>query len=508
MEFCNEQSLREAINALNEASPFANELYGNIFRRPEDFKELKSYVCRLCSDSTHHAVKNYINDYIHKMQELQLSSIKKTAKKESSISVAFFCPTKAFRNQFGDLPKRLIEKGYTVLYLYGETHNDSFESHATSYLVGGELIAELNFIDCFCVASIMDCLPRVSKKILFDHLSFAAFLPYTNDLQDKTPRYEDLVNYYTHTTAFFRLFDVFIVPSKPFKVDAIQRGRFFGLNELEKTNKINNKKHKYANMFLNNLNPESVRDKHIIVEGGYPKLDYFFNANSKKDNTEDIIVYAPTHNNQAHIDTWLPYISVNEEGANILRSLAEEFPDYKIIFKPHIDESKSLIDWIMNHVADFKNISIDLSGSNYELLYEKTRIIVSDFSSTAYTFAAATGRPVIFYSRNEKLVSLLESKKGLRDTYCKHREDVGVVVSSIDDLGLTARKLIDNMSNYRAKIDRFRQRYFYNIGNSSEYIADNFEKILQKKHIDSWVLFESKNNSLFEKVKSFLNLKV
>ena len=354
----------------------------------------------------------------------------------------------------------------------------------------------------------MDCLPRESKKIIFDHLSFAAFSPYITDFRDKPPGYEDLVNYYTHATAFFRLFDGFIVPSTPFKDDAIQRGRFFGLNELEKTNKIKNKKHKYANTFLNNLNPESVRDKHIIVEGGYPKLDYFFNAYSEKDNTEDIIVYAPTHNIQGHIDAWLPYISVNEEGANILTSLAEEFPEYKIIFKPHIDESKSLIDSIMNHAAEFKNISLDLSGSNYELLYEKTRIIVSDFSSTAYTFAAATGRPVIFYSRNENLVSLLETKKGKQDTYCKHREEVGEVVTSLDDLGLTARKLIDNMPDYHAKIDRFRKRYFYNIGNSAEYIADNFDKILQRKPMDSWVLFKSENNSLFDKVKGFLNLRV
>ena len=77
MKSYDEQSVKKAIDALNTASPFANELYGNINRRPEDVEGLKSYVGRLCSDRPHQPVNACINDYIHKMQEVQLSSIKK-----------------------------------------------------------------------------------------------------------------------------------------------------------------------------------------------------------------------------------------------------------------------------------------------------------------------------------------------------------------------------------------------------------------------------------------------
>ena len=82
-------------------------------------------------------------------------------------SIAFFCPTKSFRKQFGEAPRLLRESGHPVLHLYSEQCNDAFEQEPGAFRVWGDMVNQMDFIDVFVVPTIMNCLPPRSKKVLF-----------------------------------------------------------------------------------------------------------------------------------------------------------------------------------------------------------------------------------------------------------------------------------------------------------------------------------------------------
>ena len=88
-------------------------------------------------------------------------------------SIAFYCPTKSFRKQFGETSKLLSEAGYSVIHLFGEKIDDEFEKAPNAFQVCGYMTSLMGFIDVFIVPTVIDCLPPKSKKILFYHISFA-----------------------------------------------------------------------------------------------------------------------------------------------------------------------------------------------------------------------------------------------------------------------------------------------------------------------------------------------
>ena len=73
------------------------------------------------------------------------------------------------------------------------------------------------------------------------------------------------------------------------------------------------------------------------------------------------------------------------------------FSDMKIVFKPYRDENPEIVTRIYTECQHLSNFSMDESGSDYWELYSRAKLLVSDFSSTAYTFALGMGRPVVFF---------------------------------------------------------------------------------------------------------------
>ena len=232
-----------------------------------------------------------VSNWLDILSIMQIKNIYQTA--HGQPSVAFFCPTKGFRNQFAEIPKLLEDRGITVLYLYGEKHNDEFEKHENSFCVGGDVILKnLGFIDVFCVASTMDCLPHKSKKILFNHISFADFTP--NKKQGYCPSSDNITEIYEnygYLTAFFPLFDYYFVPSKVYSKQFQEEKNFF-----RQCSAVNATKPDWLrNFFLERLPAEAVNLNPEIVEIGYPKFDYVkLKEHERACNKEKIIIYAPT----------------------------------------------------------------------------------------------------------------------------------------------------------------------------------------------------------------------
>ena len=448
------------------------------------------------------AFETHGNEFIDYLTRVQISMMKDRISPGAK-SVAFFCPTRAFRGHFGQIPELLERLGYAVFYFYGEQHDDDFEAHPTSFFIGGNMVTRLDFIDAFIVSSIMDCLPEQSKKILLDHLSFAVFTPtemnnhrisaaISSDTNGGPKSYDDLVDIYTHAVAFFPLFDGFIVPTKITLDMAEARAEFFGGQRIGDAHAPcpAHPASADAEILLAGHSGKRLPSRQFIIPGGYPKLDSNIRTASRKAAPEKIITYAPTPNvTQAIKGAWLDFMSINHSGGAIVTGLAEAFPDYKIVFKPYADEFPEVVEAVVEAGRSYPNFSLDESGSQYLELYSNTAVLVSDLSSTAFSFSMMTLRPVLFYSVNEaKLLDLVATKGG--DSYCESREKIGMIATSISEMIEHIRYMLANLPDFAERIGNVRAENCYNVGCSEEYIANNLYSFFEEKTRPDWTYYE------------------
>jgi CDP-glycerol glycerophosphotransferase (TagB/SpsB family) len=157
--------------------------------------------------------------------------------------------------------------------------------------------------------------------------------------------------------------------------------------------------------------------------------------------------------------------------------------DFKLIYRPHpadkINLKKSLdINNIFNKYKNNKNFSLD-DNTSYIDSYKKSKILITDFSGTAYTYAFSKMRPIIFFSKNEQ--NLIKSN--FNDLYFfKDRLDVGRIVQSIDNLVEEIYSVNNRIDFYSNKIKLLRSERIKFFKCSIEENLFNLKKILNVKN--------------------------
>ena len=121
----------------------------------------------------------------------------------------------------------------------------------------------------------------------------------------------------------------------------------------------------------------------------------------------------------------------------------------------------------MSAANTHQNIYLSMLALNADV-YNSASIMVSDFSSTAYTFAISTKRPVLFFSHNEKV---LQNELGDNE-YCINREKVGIVTTELACLTRDASKLLSELDCYERRICSFVDQNIFNFGESSKKCVD------------------------------------
>ena len=152
---------------------------------------------------------------------------------------------------------------------------------------------------------------------------------------------------------------------------------------------------------------------------------------------------------------------------------------FKIIYRPHpgdkVKTKKSfMIKNIYEKYRDNKNFILD-SNISYLDSYKKSKILITDFSGTAYTYAFSKLRPVIFFSKNED--NLLKSN--FSDLFFfKDRPEVGKIVQNIDNLNEEIYSINKQFEFYSNKISLLRSERINFFKNSIEQNLLNLKKIL------------------------------
>ena len=203
-------------------------------------------------------------------------------------------------------------------------------------------------------------------------------------------------------------------------------------------------KKKFSNYLDYNFKPK-------LINTGYLKLDNVVKKLKKYRSKKNKILVAPT-------------FSLMMSKYNMTKSLFEIIDhllklNEKIIYRPHpIDLTNKgnlkLVDTIKDKFKKDSNFELDLSSS-YLKSYSEAKLLITDFSGTAYTFSYSTLKHAIFFSKNEK--SLIKSTN-IKLTYFKDRKKIGEICSNKKKLKGLILKIDKNNFFYSKKIDVLRKK--------------------------------------------------
>jgi len=209
-----------------------------------------------------------------------------------------------------------------------------------------------------------------------------------------------------------------------------------------------------------------------IINTGYLKLDHLIKKikQNKKGNS---ILIAPGYslNYKDHnIYEYLEKIIIN-----ILDNTKK-----KIIFRPHpLDLTKKgnplLINGLIKKFNKYKNFSCNLTPS-YINEFNKSEILITDLTSTAYTFAFSTLKPVIFFSKSE---ALLQKSNDSKLKFFLDRKKVGSIINKVDRIIPEINYLLKNKNIYKNKIRKLRKKRIEYFNISSKKTLNTLDNIFK-----------------------------
>ena len=217
----------------------------------------------------------------------------------------------------------------------------------------------------------------------------------------------------------------------------------------------------------------NVNDVPALINTGYLKLDKVMKELKEIKNIKSHILLAPTFSGQMKNYNMSSKLDIIID--NIL--LTGE----KIIFRPHpLDlTSKGKIKDIQKIFEKYKNNSNFFFDNSHSYMdsYSKAKMLITDFSGTAYTFAYSTLRPVIFFSKNEN--KFFETK--IADLFFyQDRLSVGLICQNIKQLLKSIAKINKKKDYNKNKIFNLRKKRIKYVNKSLDQTIMQILKICKK----------------------------
>ena len=332
-------------------------------------------------------------------------------------NIVFFLPKGNYYKQLGNLPKKLAQKHQVILVKATPMPAD-FESQFTSISpVAWVVDTPEGSIPIQIDLKEIDLIVEMDSKHLMD-------IP--DDFLSKTAK-RLLMPHSMLQAPKVVPYDYIIAPSKIF-VECYER-----------------------------LHPNSTNQ---LIYGGYPKFDS--SLAQKPTQEPDRITYAATIHDANYL--FASTICAGYD-ANLLEWLLSN-TNQKIAYRPHpaaywqkIAESHKMLKY---RFANESRLIFDESpGSGF---YDQTQMLITDFSTTAYTFSLSTLRPSVFFAP-------LESDD---IEMVKHAHRIGYVAKNFQEL----KQILDKNEDKSSEIAAFREECVFNIGRSEEVICEAIDSIL------------------------------
>ena len=369
--------------------------------------------------------------------------IKKKIKKNKQIKVLmFYFPLKAYNDNIIKLVNILKRnKNLLVLLIHNKYSAHELLKRKNSYLLDFGYLRFipfsnifLNQINLFISAYPTYVFPPNSKNIFISH-----------DIAD-TPMVNKEIEKKLFLAFFSKIHFIFLSSDIVIK-DFIKKIKFYFAETKFKSPKL--------------------------INTGYLKLDHVRRKLELINNKKDSILLAPT------FSFMLKNLNMSNDLINIIDNLLNKTKN-KIIFRPHpLDLTKkgniNYVTNIVNKFKNYKNFKVDLSIS-YLKSYSKAKLLVTDFSGTAYTFAFSTLRPVIFYSKNEAKLKKTEYNNLL---YFRERRQIGYVSKNISHFVNLINKFSLSNKKMESKIFSLRRKRIKYLDKSVKKTRNEILKILK-----------------------------
>ncbi len=224
------------------------------------------------------------------------------------------------------------------------------------------------------------------------------------------------------------------------------------------------------NNFFNKYNSNLSGNIPKIIETGYLKLDYLKKNIKTYNSINNNIVIAPT------IREHIKKLSMFDDLKKIIEILLTNTAS-KVIFRPHpVDRKTHLTLEIEESFKNDDNFKLDISNDYFDT-YLNSMCLITDISGTAYTYAFLTNKPVIFFSKNEKLINELGHGNL---SYFEDRNKIGVIIKNSNEIF----EIINNIKYIEKKIKISNSSLLKEmdyLGNSKNRIKKIINEILVKK---------------------------
>lgn len=233
-----------------------------------------------------------------------------------------------------------------------------------------------------------------------------------------------------------------------------------------------------------------------VIPGGYMRLDDNLRAVEGYTGTKTDLIYAPTLSLNAV--QYHEYTYSMPMAAELLESLLAAFPDRRIIFRPHPNDLQLIRDGRRDALAAPLNdalavcerethCQLDDASLHYMHSYNASAVMISDTSSTAYTYALSTLCPVVFLSPHEEAV---QSVLGDQSAYLRDRACIGYVADSVAQVIDKVRQALDQKEAWSARISEYRNSMCFNIGHAEDYLVTHIDRMLGGQSHPDWRWFD------------------
>ena len=348
--------------------------------------------------------------------------------------IFFYFPTKSYQNNLIDLITELNkEKNFKVLLGFNLGSSNEVKYFKDSFFLSLGYLKHIFGIDMFISSYIVYSFPKAKNKIYINH-----------DIYDAPMVSRE------NESSLVRSF---------YKYDYIFMSSHITVNMLEK---------KVDEFYLKNQNLKKPK----IINTGYLKLDHVYHLIKNNKEIEDSILLAPTKSN----------VFPEYDMSLFIKKIVDEILNnkkFKLIYRPHPGDlkdqyqKKKIMD-IYNYFKFNSDFTLDINAS-YLKSYKKAKILITDFSGTAYTYAFCKLKPVIFFSKNEK--NLINSNLA-NLYYFKDREEIGTIESNIENMNNTIDFVDKKIESFSININTLRYNRIEYFDNSMKQNLFNIKKIL------------------------------
>ena len=214
--------------------------------------------------------------------------------------------------------------------------------------------------------------------------------------------------------------------------------------------------------------------KKQIVEVGFPLMDDLiekYNKN-KSENEKKTILIAPSHQKDNILESCID---------NILQQLLDT--EYRVIVRPHPqyiqrkpERIEELTDKYKDKFSDDFKFELDFSSNENVYLAD---LVITDWSGIGMEYSLATTKPTLYINTKMKVINKDYEKIDTKPLDIIIRNKIGKAIDKEEtkEIKKIIDELITNQNKYKEENIKVREKYLFNLGESSkiaaEYIINN-----------------------------------